>query len=112
MPLQRLARRPFASGGKFKRRRQDWRPWARGTPITIRVGPSTEQSVRSRIFAIRALSLIAGRFTGWWPKDEIPMTNGQVWQISDEATQGAEMNAQTARGSSASRSASPTTLSE
>ena len=29
---------------------------------------------------------IAGRFTGWWPKDRITMTNGQVWQISDDST--------------------------
>jgi len=29
---------------------------------------------------------IAGQFTGWWPKDKITMTNGQVWQISDDST--------------------------
>jgi hypothetical protein len=29
---------------------------------------------------------IAGRFTGWWPKDKIAMTNGQVWQVSDDST--------------------------
>ena len=29
---------------------------------------------------------IAGRFTGWWPKDKITLANGQVWQISDDST--------------------------
>ena len=29
---------------------------------------------------------IAGQFSGWWPKDKITMTNGQVWQISDDST--------------------------
>ena len=29
---------------------------------------------------------IAGRFSGWWPKDKITMTNGQVWQITDDST--------------------------
>jgi hypothetical protein len=29
---------------------------------------------------------IAGPFSGWWPKDKITMTNGQVWQISDDST--------------------------
>jgi len=29
---------------------------------------------------------IAGRFTGWWPKEKITMANGQVWQIADDST--------------------------
>lgn len=29
---------------------------------------------------------IAGPFNGWWPKDKIALTNGQVWQISDDST--------------------------
>ncbi len=35
---------------------------------------------------------IAGRFTGWWPKDKISMTNGQVWQISDDSTAAANLS--------------------
>ena len=34
---------------------------------------------------------IAGQFTGWWPKDRIKMTNGQVWQISDDSTGAANL---------------------
>lgn len=29
---------------------------------------------------------IAGPFKGWWPKERITMTNGQVWQIADDST--------------------------
>lgn len=34
---------------------------------------------------------IAGQFTGWWPKDRIKMTNGQIWQISDDSTGAANL---------------------
>ena len=31
-------------------------------------------------------SSIAGRFTGWWPKERIKLTNDQVWQVIDGST--------------------------
>lgn len=31
-------------------------------------------------------STIPGKFTGWRPKQQITLANGQVWRISDEST--------------------------
>jgi len=31
-------------------------------------------------------STIDGKFDGWGPKDRIKLTNGQVWQITDDST--------------------------
>ncbi len=55
-------------------------------PLTATAGPTPTEPPKV------IETSIAGPFRGWWPKEKIAMTNGQVWQISDDSTGAVKLN--------------------